>query len=94
MKTYTLHPVRLLLFTLLLLGPLQLLAHAPDHSYLYMRVLNDGISGRIEITSVDLIRSIGLNLPERMTLEQLQAEMPKIEAYLRANTAFAANGVN
>ena len=94
MKTYTLHPVRLFLFALLLLGPLQLLAHAPDHSYLYMRVLNDGISGRIEITSVDLNRSIGLNLPERMTLEQLRAELPKIEAYLRANTAFSANGVN
>ncbi len=94
MKTYTSYFVRLLFLILTLMGPLSTFAHAPDHSYLYMRVLNDGIQGRIEITTKDINRSINLNLPDQLTLEQLQAEIPKIQAYLRANTAFSSNGVN
>lgn len=63
-------------------------AHAPDQSYLYMRIYGDAIGGRVEATAKDLNRSLNLNLPDDLTMEALQPHMQKIHDYLRSKIAF------
>ncbi|PHN08616.1 HupE/UreJ family protein [Flavilitoribacter nigricans] len=74
-----------LAYGLLLIGlfilPDTLQAHAPDQGYLYFRIYKDAIGGRFELIAKDINRAIGSNLPDDLTMEQLQAVLPQIQAY-------------
>jgi hypothetical protein len=67
---------------LILLFPLCVFSHAPEQSYLYLRVFEEKIEGTIEITSQDLNRALGLSLEEGLTEESLSPYLPKMHDYL------------
>ena len=83
---------RQILILVCCLFPMLLTAHSPDQSYLYLRIYSDGIGGRFEVTAKDLNRSLNLNLPEELSLEDVRPHLEKIQAYLETNTRFSANG--
>ncbi|MEO0873668.1 MAG: HupE/UreJ family protein, partial [Bacteroidota bacterium] len=92
MKTNLL-PVQLLIaFFVFCAFPSLLEAHAPDQSYVYMRIYGDGIGGRFEITAKDLNRSLNLNLPDRMSMADIEPHIGTIQAYLDRISGFSANG--
>ena len=84
----------LVAFFVLSTTPTLLEAHAPDQSYLYMRIYGDGIGGRFEITAKDLNRSLNLNLPDRMTMADVEPHIGTIQAYLDRISGFSANGTD
>lgn len=63
--------------------------HAPDQSYLYLRIYGDNVGGRVEMTAKDMNRAMGLNLPDRMTMEMVQPHIEQIYAYILAGVSFA-----
>lgn len=69
-------------------------AHAPDQSYLFLRIYDDAIHGRIEITIQDLNAATGLSLREDQTVtrDDIEAHLPLIERYLKGRIALAPNG--
>ncbi|MEL6973380.1 MAG: HupE/UreJ family protein [Bacteroidota bacterium] len=73
-------------------GPTVLEAHAPDQSYMYMRIYGEGIGGRFEVTAKDLNRSLNLNLPDRMTMADIEPHIPMIQAYLDRISGFSVGG--
>lgn len=73
-------------------SPSVLEAHAPDQSYMYMRIYGEGIGGRFEVTAKDLNRSLNLNLPDRMTMADIEPHIPMIQAYLDRISGFSVGG--
>jgi hypothetical protein len=69
-------------------------AHAPDQSYIFVRIYDDALVGRVEMTITDLNDSLDLDLPEdgSVTVDQLQPLHPVIEQYLVERVSFAPNG--
>ena len=63
-------------------GDLQ--AHALGQSYVFFRIQDETIDGRVEMTMADLNTALGLELPEdhSATLEQVAPYVDTIEAYL------------
>ena len=94
MKTNFLFVQLLAVFFILCTSMPQLEAHAPDQSYLYMRIYGDGIGGRFEITAKDLNRSLNLNLPDRMDIADVEPHISTIQAYLDRISGFSANGTD
>jgi hypothetical protein len=72
--------------------PQQIQAHSPDQSYIYIDVYKTKIGGRFEMTTKDLNRALNLNLPEPVALADLQPYVAQIQAYIKQNTEFSANG--
>jgi hypothetical protein len=83
---------KVLLYAALFLMPVLAMAHSPNQSYVYMRIYKDAISGRFEITAKDLNRALDLNLPVRMTMEDVTPYIEKIQSYLDSISEFGANG--
>lgn len=67
-------------------------AHEPDQSYIYLRIYGDAMGGRFEAVAKDLNRSIGINLPDEFTIEELEPYIPQIQAYLKSVTTFSYQG--
>lgn len=67
-------------------------AHSPDQSYIYLRIYENGMEGRYELTANYLNRALGLSLPEAVTLEQLQPHLPRIYGYLKERNGFTIDG--
>ena len=72
--------------------PQTLEAHAPNQSYVYMRIYADGMGGRFEITAKDLNLALGLNLPDKMTLADVEPHVAQIQTYLDQVSGFSADG--
>lgn len=87
----TIYALTVLLLILFLFASEKAAAHSPDQSYIYINVFKDKITGRFEVTAKDLNRSLGLNLSEPLQMEELEPHIPKIQAYLKSKTAFAAD---
>jgi hypothetical protein len=66
-------------------------AHAPDQSYIFLRVYDESIGGRFEITTDDLNTALDLGLDENVTLEELAPHLPAIQAYLIEKAAFSSS---
>ena len=67
-------------------------AHAPDQSYVFVRVYDNAIEGRAEITVVDLNAALGLALPEDGTADSANFDTEtrtKIANYLSSRVAVA-----
>ncbi|MGI9541962.1 MAG: HupE/UreJ family protein, partial [Cyclobacteriaceae bacterium] len=74
--------------------PVNLQAHAPNQSYIFLRVYEDGIGGRFEITTDDLNRALKLDLKRGLTTQELTPLLPQIHAYYLEHVVFAAGDVN
>ncbi len=68
-------------------------AHQLGQSYIFLRVADAAIDGRVEITVSDLNRLLSLNIPERgATRDDVTPHVETLAAYLREHIRFAPNG--
>jgi len=67
-------------------------AHAPDQSYLYLRIYKESIGGRYELTAKDMNKAFGLNLPDELSLQLVEPHLPKIYEYFKSRSNFKDNG--
>lgn len=69
-------------------------AHAFNQSYIYLRIDDAGVEGRLEINLSDLNRAIGTDFRTDLTVteEEVTARIVEIEDYLYGRTSFAIGG--
>lgn len=68
-------------------------AHKLGQSYVFLRVADGAIDGRIELTIADANRFVGLDLPQRGAKRaDIAPHAAAIAAYLQAHVGFAPNG--
>ena len=69
-------------------------AHAIDQTYLFMKLNGNEIGGRFEMTTADLNAALGTNFPltETPDAASLDAEIERIEAYMRRHVDFSIDG--
>lgn len=81
-----------ILFTLqlLLLIAFGSQAHNINQSYLYLRVYENSLEGRFEISINDLNKAIGSNLSNDITVDDLKLEMNKVQNYFLQRTEFTS----
>ncbi len=87
--------VRIVVF-LLFVFPSTALAHAPNQSYIYLRIYEgQNIEGRFEITALDINKIYGSNLDKKASFEDMQPYIKKLQAYLLEHAKFSStNGVH
>lgn len=83
-----------LLILLFSIVPTALQAHSPNQSYLVFRIYQDDMGGRFEATAKDLNRSLGLQLPEAMTLEDIRPHLDQIYEYFQSKASFRDGNKN
>ena len=68
--------------------------HAPEQSYLFLRIVDDSIDVRFEATVADLNQGLGINLPGdgKATAADVSDNLDTLVSYLRAHLALAPNG--
>ncbi|MEM6569776.1 MAG: HupE/UreJ family protein [Planctomycetota bacterium] len=68
--------------------------HAFNQSYIYLRIDEEKIEGKLEINLSDLNRAIGTEFRTDLTVteEEVAAQIEPIEAYLYGNVSFAIGG--
>ncbi len=83
----------LVLFSLItcFLFPSTIEAHSPDQSYLYLRIYKDAIGGRFEMTAKDMNKALGLNLPDKLTMELVQPHLAMVNQYLISRSNIKSN---
>ena len=86
----TLRTYLFLCVTCLWILPNVLQAHAPDQSYLYLRIFKEKIDGTVEITTKDLNTALRLGLSTGGDLDQVKPHLPRIYDYLRKNVAISS----
>jgi hypothetical protein len=69
-------------------------AHAPDQSYVFLRVYDDRIDGRVGMLIPDLNAAVGLELSENqdVTRADIEPHLERITRYLQDRVALAPNG--
>ncbi|MEO9892389.1 HupE/UreJ family protein [Aurantibacter sp.] len=73
----------------LLLTPLFSSAHAPNQSYIYLRVYEkEGIEGRFEINYVDINKILGTNFGKKATYEEYHPYLAELQKYFLLKTSF------
>jgi len=78
-----------LLFIYLLLSSILTYAHAPNQSYIFLRIYEtDGIEGRYEINVKELNKIFNLSLPKNASVEDLKPYQNLIQNYLLKNSSF------
>lgn len=91
------HKYRKLCLCFLLLFPLFLFAHAPEHGYIFLRIYeNDGVEGRFEILSDDLNKVFDWGLKSTNNdISYVKKHSDELETYLINHSAFkSANGLH
>lgn len=88
--TSILKKITLSILLLSFLLPIVLNAHAPDQSYLYLRIYKESIGGRFEMTAKDMNKALGLNLAEELSLEVIAPHLSKIQNYFISRSSFKA----
>lgn len=66
-------------------------AHAPDQSYIFLRVYDDAMAVRIEMEVDDINAVLGLNLKKGITEEELEPFRSQIEVYMRERASFSTD---
>lgn len=69
-------------------------AHDPNQSYIFLKIYEQQIIGRLEIQARELNRDLGLNLNEELIASEVAAAGPQIQAYLFTKMAFATGSKN
>ncbi len=84
MKNYT------FIFTFLLVTffSQNILGHAPDQSYMFMRVYENGVSGTFEMEVDDINNALGLNLQKELSREDVIPYVSQIRNYLKNHSSF------
>ena len=67
-------------------------AHAPDQSYIYLKVHQELVEGQIQITTKDLNTALGLNLDPNLSMEDLQPYIKRIQNYATKEIQFSGDG--
>lgn len=80
----------LLLIFLACLG-LGLQAHKADQSYIFLRILENGIEGTFQFTTKDLNSALDLDLQEGMTAEAFAPYLQQVRNYIVQHTDFTTN---
>ncbi|NNE68648.1 MAG: HupE/UreJ family protein [Pyrinomonadaceae bacterium] len=66
-------------------------AHNPEQSYIYLRVYENSIKGRFEITSDDLNRALDVGLERGFELPDAEPHLEKIRSHMLENAAFSSS---
>ncbi len=66
------------------------LAHAPNQSYIFLRINANSIEGRFEITSEDLNTALNLGLAYELTKADLAPHVQAIQRYYLERTSFSS----
>ncbi|NND35037.1 MAG: HupE/UreJ family protein [Saprospiraceae bacterium] len=82
----------ILLLSFFALNCFQLLAHEPDHSYLYLRVYENSIGGHLEVLPRDLNRELNLNLAVQITEKEVANHFELIREFLKERFSFSSSG--
>lgn len=69
-------------------------AHEPDHSYIFLKIYENSIEGRFEVTAIDLNRELGTNLNTEIVESEVMNILPRIQTYVSSKIIFGANGSN
>jgi len=72
----------------LTLIPVSSAAHAPNQSYIFLRVYESGIEGRFEITSDDLNKVFNLQLERGLSVEDVRPYHDQIKQFYLERTGF------
>lgn len=68
-------------------------AHELGQSYLFLRIYEDSVIARVEITVADVERALGFGWdPERVTVDQVRARLDSIRSYVEARFSLASGG--
>jgi hydrogenase/urease accessory protein HupE len=70
------------------------LAHAPNQSYIFLRINANNIEGRFEITSEDLNNALNLDLAYALTKADLAPHIKAIQQYYLERTSFSSESGN
>jgi hypothetical protein len=65
-------------------------AHEPLHSYIFLKIYENRINGRFEITAADLNKELGLNLNEEIVESEVMAALPIIHQFLLSKITFGS----
>ena len=68
--------------------PFSVQGHAPDQSYVFMKIYEDKVGGVIEITTDDLNKALDLYFPKGLTMEQLTPHLDRIKSYVLSKVEF------
>ena len=75
----------------LLFISLSLNAHAPNQSYIFIKVYKDSVGGHYEVTTTDLNKVLGFNLSKTNNeISSLQKYLPEIKNYILEHLAFSS----
>lgn len=67
-------------------------AHDPNHSYVFLKIYENQISGRLEMGAVDVNRDLGLNLNVELVEQEVNAAAGQIMAHFNQNFLIVAEG--
>lgn len=67
-------------------------AHEPNHSYIFLKIYEQQITGRLEITAKNLNEELGLNLNEEIVQSEVNAIADQVKAYLLSKIFFRSEG--
>ncbi len=81
----------LLIFLIAFAIPQTADAHAPDQSYIFMRVYDQGIEGRFEMEIDDINAALGLNLKKEITVDEIMPYVPQLRKYLLERSSFQSD---
>ncbi|WJJ95635.1 HupE/UreJ family protein [Algibacter luteus] len=80
-----------LLFLFALLSSSFIYAHAPNSSYIFLRIYEkDGIEGRFEINATEINTFFNLNIPKNAKIEDIAPYKDLIQEYIRKNVSFSS----
>ncbi|MEJ2502858.1 MAG: HupE/UreJ family protein [Gemmatimonadota bacterium] len=70
-------------------------AHEPGQSYVYLRVHDDSLAIRLEITESDLEKALGFgwDVETGVSAEEIEARLDSIRQYVESNFSIGAGGV-
>ncbi len=91
MNSYFNRKLSLLLGLFLLALPFQSSAHAPDQSYVFLKVFENTVGGVVEITTKDINKALDLNLQEGLTMDGLNPHLARIKEYVLGRVAFRSS---
>ncbi len=66
--------------------------HAPDQSYIFLKVFENSISGLVELEVDDVNNALGLELKKGITPEELEPYADQIKGYILERLAFSTGG--
>ena len=77
----------------LLMVPKLANAHEANHTYVFLRVYENGVNGRLEISAKDINKELGIDLNEEIQEAELTPYIPQIKKYRESNFSLTSNGL-